>query len=234
MLLSTWLLYSPYNGENFSKAENMRSTWFTILLLAFAPFSMAQDTVDQKHLTCTHLITSDAFDPIGEVISKSTFIGVYKARLDSYETGPSYNATIDELRFDEDFEARLNGTPPFTAQHTLLLTHTVYGSTLPAFRITAHNDPTKVPGSYFFIDKIHHQMLLDEDISFGRSVVFSKVDEIASRCEVVPELVDGYDYLVFGGIGSSISIEPILDRERDPLYLHVLRRVEKLNRNANQ
>jgi hypothetical protein len=187
----------------------------------------AQLQVDE-HGQCGEELELSSDDPIGELISKSSYIGLYVAKRESPLSPrlPPTEATIDfgalrELT-PEQLEARIRGDDLF-AEYTLTLSSTLRGGTphlLQHIRSLDTND--RVPGEYFFMNQLHQEIVDRGNIFLGNSPV--DIDR-AGACRLVPTLVDGYRYLVFGGTFSRISMEPILSNRFDPFYQAVLARL---------
>lgn len=189
----------------------------------------AQLQVDE-HERCGEELELISDDPIGDLISKSSYIGLYIAHRESPLSHrlPPTEAAIDfgalrELT-PEQLEARIRGDDLF-AEYTLSLSSALKGGAphlLQHIRSLDTND--RVPGEFFFMNQLHQEMVDRSNIFLGNSPV--GIDNTGA-CRLVPLLIDGYSYLVFGGTFSRISMEPILSTRYDPFYQAVLARLRQ-------
>lgn len=80
-----------------------------------------------------------------------------------------------------------------------------------------------IPESYFFLKDRHQEIVERDSPLLGLSY---KVETTDGTCEIIPELLVGYSYLVFSGANSSAAYEPILSTRYDPFYQAVVQRVK--------
>lgn len=146
---------------------------------------------------------------IKELVSDSSFIAIYKAEKPSVK--------LDErtcCRFVNEL---------YEIEFTLLLT--LKGKAPDFYKTKSTVDILDTVPSSFFRVHDEHSRLIRKQGSLGlhseHTLSFRTQDQ---NCYYGPKsIVIGYEYLIFGGVNSPVSFEPILNIRTDPLLAEVKR-----------
>ena len=143
---------------------------------------------------------------ISQLVTDSEFIGFYRATEIKPIAGTysccRYRAQLYQANFKR-LNSLKGNAPEFYRKST----------TFP--------EPKYVPISYFRIQSNHEQLVKKENVLFLWSDTSSGYSTKDGYCHTAPEVGPGYEYLIFGGVESPISVEPIIDRRADALYSEV-------------
>jgi hypothetical protein len=84
---------------------------------------------------------------------------------------------------------------------------TIYGEQKQVLTLRGFAPPP-VPNQYYFDLTEHHSNFRSDNLNanFGRGLIFEKAE---GRCQIFPDFIEGYNYLVFLGVNHELAFEPI-------------------------
>lgn len=152
----------------------------------------------------------DGASDVRQLVKQNEYIGLYVAGVADEELPP----VID-----------VRGGSHQVRMRKLGLVSTVKGLPPGAISLKAGPVPRFLPPYYFWLNEYHEDIADGEVAAVGLNLEwFNKED---TTCESLPILVPGYYYLVFSEEDAQINYEPILSTKYDPLYLELMRVVQK-------
>jgi len=186
----------------------MKSLHFNISIIvsAFAFYFIHIPSTAAFGDNCEGKFGNSKAETLDQMIDQSEFIGLYKAieSVDGkFKTGGHF--------------------PHFTSKTRLSLSTNLTKEAPEKLELYGKlNDTSSIPSSYFHMKDIHGAIVDKDYLVFGSSYEIMLPD---GTCTYETTFIEGYEYLVFGNANSRASIEPILHRKFDPLFLAVQSRI---------
>lgn len=156
---------------------------------------------------CVNQDTFGASNSLEELIAESSFIGIYKSEKLSATLNEKsccrFSSQIFEIEFD--------------------LVHSLKGEAPKLHKTKTSVDVLNTVPSSFFRLHDEHARLVEKQRSLGlHSENSSSFRTKTGNCYFGPSaVVNGYEYLIFGGVNSPVAVEPILNKRTDPFFLAV-------------
>lgn len=187
----------------------MRYVYF-ILISILALFTLSLTACAQSTYTtsCEEINGKPIAGSLQEMIDQAEFIGLYEVE--------NYNSNSNE-------SAQANYLYPLYS-YNLSLSKNIKGTSPQEYNIPVFFETKTVPPEYFYIKDIHQNLVKNDHLILGFSFM---VEMKSGECEYSTTLVEGYEYLVFGGANSRAIYQPVLDRRFDPLYREVREKVKQ-------
>lgn len=182
---------------------------FTISLLALSFSACAQS---QYTSSCEKINGKPIANSLQEMIDQAEFIALFEVE--------SYNS--------KSIEPRIANYQYPIYSYDLSLSKAIKGTPPEEYNIPVYFETKTVPAEYFYIKDIHQNIADNDHPVLGFSYM---VKMKSGECKYSTQLVEGYEYLVFGGANSSSVYQPILDQRFDPFYRKVRAKLKKKGSN---
>ncbi|WP_427452959.1 hypothetical protein [Litorimonas sp. WD9-15] len=181
----------------------MRYVYFIVIsILALFTLSLTACAQSTYTSSCEEINGKPIASSLQEMIDQADFIGLFEVER--------YNSKSSEA-------PQANYLYPLYS-YNLSLSKNIKGTSPKEYSIPVFLETKTVPPEYFYIKDIHQNLVKNDHLILGFSFM---VEMKSGECRYSTTLVEGYEYLVFGGANSRSVYQPILDRRFDPLYRSV-------------